>query len=65
MSTDALSAAAGSRRHHRTPNLKQAIRLALDHTSDSVPTLITGSVFTAGEARNILIHEYNAPPLRF
>lgn len=65
MPVDTLSAAAGDRPHYQTPDLDEAIRLALDHASDSVPALITGSVFTAGEARNILINRYGAPPLRF
>ncbi len=65
MPVDTLSAAAGDRRQHRTQNLEEAIGFALDHASDSVPVLITGSVFTAGEARKILIEGYGAPPLQF
>jgi len=43
----------------------EAIAMGMDLASSERPLLITGSIFTAGEARSILVRDYGAPPLRF
>jgi len=60
-----LCAAAGSHPHRRADRLADAIDLGIGQASSSAPLLITGSVFTAGEARALLVREYGAPPLAF
>ncbi len=60
---DQLCAAAAAHPHHRTDTLADAIDLGLDLASEALPLVITGSIFTAGEARKILIDRYDAPPL--
>ncbi|MBI4557115.1 MAG: bifunctional folylpolyglutamate synthase/dihydrofolate synthase [Candidatus Hydrogenedentes bacterium] len=62
---DQLSAAAGERNYERTESLTEAIQLGLQLAHADLPLVITGSIFTAGEARKLLIDEYQAAPLRF
>ena len=64
-SVDALCEAAGEHPHLRAPGLVRAIEMGLDLASDATPLLIAGSIFMAGEARQILIERHGAPPLRF
>jgi len=47
------------------PELKPAIARGIAHARGGCPLVITGSIFTAGEARAILQAEYGAPPLSF
>jgi dihydrofolate synthase/folylpolyglutamate synthase len=47
------------------PRLTDAIDLGLSLASQTKPLLITGSIFTAGEARQILTNHYGAPMLTF
>jgi hypothetical protein len=48
------------------PNLEDAIaRGVREATATGLPLVITGSLFTAGQARRILIECYGAPPLNF
>ena len=61
---DALCEAAG-RPGRRTADLKEAIRLGMELADEACPLVITGSIFAAGEARQILIDDYGAPPLAF
>jgi len=61
---EALCAAA-AQPGRRAADLAEAIRTGLDLADEDCPLLITGSIFTAGEARQILIDEYGAPPLAF
>ena len=42
--------------------IDQGIQLAL---KTNCPLVITGSIFTAGQARTYLMESYNAPPLKF
>ena len=60
-----LKAAAGRRPCHAVPSLTEAIELGLRLADASKPLLITGSIFTAGEARQYLIERHGAPPLLF
>ncbi len=60
-----MSEAAGTIHHLAVPGLKEAIALAMQEASEDCPLLITGSVYTAGEARKILIEDYGAAALRF
>jgi len=62
---DDLCKAAGARPYQRAATLAEAIKLGLRLATSSMPLVITGSLFTAGEARRILIAEHGAPPLRF
>ncbi len=61
----ALRAAAGSRSHRWTPTLEEAIAQGMQMASDDCPLVITGSIYTAGQARTILMERHGAPPLRF
>jgi dihydrofolate synthase/folylpolyglutamate synthase len=62
---EALSAAAGPRPHRVSDSLDTAIAMGLDSASSHRPLVITGSIFTAGQARRILVENYGAAPLRF
>ncbi len=65
MPVDDLCAAAGNRPYHRVPNLADAVAKAIDLASTERPLLVTGSIFTAGEVRAVLIGKYGAEPLCF
>ncbi len=62
---EALSAAAGDHPHRRIDTLEDAIALGIALASDATPLVITGSIFLAGQARQLLIDQYGAPPLQF
>jgi len=62
---DELAGAAAGRPHTRAENLDAAIALGLSLASASLPLLITGGLYTAGEARQILVKEYAAKTLKF
>ena len=62
---DALCAAAAPRPHRRAAHLGEALELGLQLAGSSLPLLVTGSIFTAGEARKILIERHGASPLAF
>lgn len=61
----ALRDAAAHHPYRTAASLREAIEMGLSQAGDDRPLLITGSNFTAGEARKILIAEYGAPALRF
>ncbi len=65
LSAAQLSSAAGDVKHESLPSLEGAIRRGIDIASRDVPLLITGSIFTAGQARRILVDDYGAAPVRF
>jgi folylpolyglutamate synthase/dihydropteroate synthase len=48
----------------KTP-LSEAIKRGLELATLACPLLITGSIYAAGEAREHLIREHAAKPLRF
>lgn len=50
---------------HVTQSLDEALELALSLAGDAEPVLITGSIFTAGEARALLTRKYGVPPIVF
>jgi dihydrofolate synthase / folylpolyglutamate synthase len=52
---------------HRPYEICAEIPVAVDRAMQdaTLPVLIAGSIFTAGEARQYLIERYGAPPLRF
>lgn len=60
-----ICAAAGNWPHLIAPDLGAAIRIGLERATNNRPLLITGSIYTAGEARRILVEHYSAPPLHF
>jgi dihydrofolate synthase/folylpolyglutamate synthase len=63
---DALCTAAGEGcAYRRVERLEDAIALGISLASDDCPLVITGSIFTAGQARTILIDRYGAKPLLF
>ena len=62
---DQLCAAAGARPFETADGLEAAIAMGLEAAGPHCPLLITGSIFTAGEARRILIEQHGAPPRRF
>lgn len=65
MSAEALSALLPDTPHHCKPDIHEAIQLGLGLAGETAPLLITGSIFTAGEAREILVRRYGAAPLAF
>jgi dihydrofolate synthase / folylpolyglutamate synthase len=60
-----LEAILDSGTYHTSTTLAEAIEMGLAMAGDDVPLLITGSIYTAGEARQHLIDEYDAPKLSF
>ena len=66
MPIDDLNAAAPDRPRECVSSLEDAIARGLRCAAESgLPLIITGSLFTAGQARRILIEQYGAPPLKF
>ncbi|MCC6144784.1 MAG: bifunctional folylpolyglutamate synthase/dihydrofolate synthase, partial [Candidatus Hydrogenedentes bacterium] len=62
---DSLREAAGELPCETVPSLRQALHRALALASADRPLLVTGSIYAAGEARQILIDEFGAPPPEF
>jgi len=60
-----LRRAAGSHAHDSAATIQDAIARGMSIAAPNLPLLITGSIYTAGEARQILIRDYGASPLRF
>ena len=60
-----LRQAAGNRPYLAMPSLAEAIGLGLSLAGASRPLLITGSIFTAGKARQILVAQHGGKPLAF
>ncbi|HUW61408.1 MAG TPA: folylpolyglutamate synthase/dihydrofolate synthase family protein [Candidatus Bathyarchaeia archaeon] len=60
-----LANAAGSLPYQIEPSLETALATGMNLATKDSPLLITGSIFTAGQARQILIDRYGASPLRF
>lgn len=60
-----LGAAAGETPHEVVPTLETAIARGMALASAEHPLLVTGSFFTAGQARAILTNKYGARPLAF
>jgi dihydrofolate synthase/folylpolyglutamate synthase len=58
-----LANAAGNLPHQVVPSLEEAIATGMSLATEDSPLLITGSIFTAGQARQILIDRYGAPGL--
>jgi dihydrofolate synthase/folylpolyglutamate synthase len=65
LSASALGELAGALPHRVVESLDDAIALGIALASNAQPLVITGSVFTAGQARQLLIEQYGAAPLRF
>ncbi len=65
LAVEELRKAAGGLPCLSAPDLGAAIELGLEHASPSRPLLITGSLFTAGEARTYLVERHGARPMRF
>jgi dihydrofolate synthase/folylpolyglutamate synthase len=62
---DALSEAAGPYDHRATPDLDEAIAWGMERATHACPLLITGSIFTAAQARGILMERYGASAPQF
>lgn len=60
-----LSSALRGFAHQVISPLSDAIEAGLALANESLPLVITGSIFTAGEARSLLIQSKGAAPLRF
>jgi len=60
---ETLAAEARNFPHTIEPSLQTALAVGMKLAHQGAPLLITGSIFTAGEARRILIDKYNAPSL--
>ncbi len=60
-----LCAAANGCPHTTAPTLADAIERGMAEAKEDLPLLITGSIFTAAEAQQILMDRYGAPPPRF
>ncbi len=61
-----LAKAAPDRALDLMPRLEDAIALGLrEAATTGLPLVITGSLFTAGQARRIFIDHYGVPPLQF
>jgi dihydrofolate synthase/folylpolyglutamate synthase len=60
-----LGRAAGDRPHETAPCLEAAIARGMALADADTPMLIAGSVYAAGEARRILMEQYNAPAPSF
>jgi len=65
MAIERLRAVAGSHPHRHAEDLAAAIRLGLDCAGPETPLLITGSVFTAGQARQWLVRTGQARGIAF
>ena len=61
----ALDVAAAGLPHRCVEALDQAIAQGMDAASPERPLVITGSIFTAGQARRILMERYGVLPLQF
>ncbi len=62
----ALAACAQAFAHERIDLLPDAIARGIAQAQAlGIPLVITGSLFTAGQARKILIDDYGAPPIEF
>ncbi|MCC6488034.1 MAG: bifunctional folylpolyglutamate synthase/dihydrofolate synthase [Candidatus Hydrogenedentes bacterium] len=60
-----LEAAAAGRPHRCFETLEPAIFAGIAAASVECPLVVTGSIFTAGQARRILMERYGAAPLQF
>lgn len=64
-SLEQLSEAAGEIPHATCECLADAIVVGMRIAANDSPLLVVGSIFAAGQARQILMRDYNAPPPRF
>lgn len=62
---DALCREAADLPHRRAESLEAALDMALSLASEAHPLVITGSIFTAGQARRILMDRFGAAPIAF
>lgn len=62
---ETLCQAAGAHPYTRAQTIADAIAIGMAKASQVCPLLITGSVFTVGEARQILVRDYSAPQITF
>ena len=65
MPVEVLVEAAGDTPHRRVDSLKDAIAMGLSFAHPQAPLVITGSIFTAGEARAILCDRHGGTALSF
>jgi len=65
MPIEELAAAAGDTPHRRVDSLAAAIAMGMQFAHTHAPLVITGSIFTAGEARSILTAKHGAAPISF
>ena len=60
-----LCTAADGRAFERVDSIVEALEMGIELASRDRPLLVAGSVFTAGEARRILVERHGAKPLPF
>jgi dihydrofolate synthase/folylpolyglutamate synthase len=60
-----LRRAAGQHPCETVPTLSEALERGMEYARPGLPLLITGSIYTAGEARRMLVERYGALPLQF
>lgn len=60
-----LRVAAGSHCHEIAPTLEEAVARGMGMASTEKPLVITGSIYTAGQARKLLVERHGALPMEF
>ncbi len=65
MPVASLSKALGASPHDCAMDMRQALAMGMALARPDTPLLVTGSVFAAGEARELLMHHHGAPPVTF
>lgn len=65
MAVERLSEMASGRPHECAPDVSSALKLAFKSTPSDGMIVVAGSLFTAGEARRILVDDYGAAALQF
>ena len=62
---EALERAAEGHAYRSAPDLPAALEMAVELAGGTAPILVTGSIFTAGEARQCLMGRFGASPPEF
>lgn len=63
---ESLCARAGDQPHERIDRLSDALGYGLEQARGrGIPMVVAGSLFMAGQARKVLVDDYNARPLEF
>ncbi len=65
MPVEGLAKLAAGLPHSVVPKLTDALDAGLGRATEDTPLLITGSIYTAGEARCVLMDRFALPPMQF